>query len=104
MSGPALLEKNGAQAAKPSPWTPIFIESFFEGQYSNRNALHDAGSRVENMFYGGRPGSLFLPSQNVEISVRNTIIRRYGTSAFSTAIYPTIINTTYSLEASDGTV
>ena len=101
MTGPALIEKAGGQSAKPSPYVPIFLDSFFEGIYSNRSVLHGVGTSVENLFYGGKPGSIWS-GLNTEISVRNTIIRRYGTSAFSTFVYPTTPNASFSMQLITG--
>src|SRR5271169_2624960 len=91
----ALFEANGAQSKKPSPWTTLFIESFAHGLYTNRNPLTAVGTAVDQKFYGGKPGSLFS-GLNTEISIHNTIIRRYGNSTFSTAIYPTPVNRAFS--------
>jgi hypothetical protein len=103
MSGPGLIEKSGGQAQKPSVWSPVFLESFFEGVFSNRNALHGASSGVESLYYGGKPGSI-LSGLNTEISVRNTVIRRYGTSAFSTFSYPTPPNISFSMQLLSGAI
>lgn len=98
-----LIESGGAQAKKQSPWGNVFVESIWEGLYTNRAALHSSGSLYENKYLGGRPGSL-IGGLNTEISVRNTLIRRPGLSAFSTAVYPTPPNITYSFQVSDGTI
>jgi hypothetical protein len=101
MTGPALLEKSGAQASQKPVYTPIFISRFFEGMYSNRATLHNAASGVEEIFYSKREGSI-LSGLNVEMSVRNTPIRRYGSQAFSTFLYPTPPLISYSLELLNG--
>src|ERR1700730_2278245 len=101
MSG--LFETNGAQGQKPTVWAPIFVESFWEGLFTNRPVLHPSGSLIENRYYGVQPGAL-IGGLNTEISVRNTIIRRYGTSPFSTATYPTAPNRAFSFELLDGSI
>ena len=99
----ALLASGGAQSKKASPWGNVFVESIWEGLYTNRAALHSSGSLYENKYLGGRPGSL-IGGLNTEISVRNTLIRRPGLSAFSTAIYPTPPTFAYSFNLTDGTI
>ncbi len=103
MSTPGLLEKNGAQANQKPVYTPIFISRFFEGVFSNRATLHNSASGVEEIFYSKREGSI-LSGLNVEMSVRNTPIRRYGSQAFSTFSYPTAPLISYSLELTSGAV
>src|SRR5579859_5630160 len=99
---PGLLE-TVVQAKKQSPWGPVFIESLWEGLYTNRAALHSSGSLYENKYLGGRPGSL-IGGLNTEISVRNTLIRRPGLSSFSTFNYPTPPNRGFSFPLTDGTI
>jgi hypothetical protein len=100
---PGLFEKFGSQSQKQSPYAPIFIESWFEGIFSNRNSLVGAGNSVEKLFYNGKNGSI-LSGLNTEISVRNSIIRRYGTSAFSTFSYPTPPNISFSMQLLTGAI
>jgi hypothetical protein len=99
---PGLLE-TVVQPKNKSPWGPIFIESFWEGLYTNRAALHSSGSLYENKYLGGRQGSL-IGGLNTEISVRNTLIRRPGLSSFSTFNYPTPPNRGFSFPLTDGTI
>src|SRR5579859_2721763 len=99
---PGLLE-TVVQAKKQSPWGPVFIESLWEGLYTNRAALHSSGSLYENKYLGGRPGSL-IGGLNTEISVRNTLIRRPGLSSFSTFVYPTAPIFAYTFNLADGTI
>src|SRR5258706_9699937 len=98
-----LVESGGAQAKKASPWGNVFVESIWEGLYTNRAALHSSGSLYENKYLGGRPGSL-IGGLNTEISVRNTLIRRPGLSSFSTFVYPTAPTFVYPFNLSDGTI
>jgi hypothetical protein len=100
---PGQLETAGSQARKPVPWAPLFIEDLWPGLYTNRAALHDPSGLYERKYMGGRPGSL-INGLNTEISVRNTIIRRYGLSQFSTAIYETAPLGAFSFEHLDGTI
>jgi hypothetical protein len=100
---PGLFEQSGAQAQKPSHYAPLFIESFFVGLFTNRCALTDPSGIVEKKYYGGRPGSL-IGGTNTEITIRNTIGRRPGLSAFSTATYPTAPNRAFSFELLNGQI
>jgi hypothetical protein len=103
MTGPALFEKAGAQAKNPTPWAPVFIERFGDGLYTNRSPLTPAGSIIENLYYGGKNSAL-IGGSNVEVTVRNTIQRRPGLSAFSTATYPTPPARAFSFELTDGSI
>lgn len=100
-----LFEISGAQSKNQSPWHPIFIENFGDGGgiFTNRCVLTDPSNIISRRYYGGKVGAL-IDGLNTEISVRNTLIRRYGLSAFSTAIYSTVPNCGFSLELTDGTI
>jgi hypothetical protein len=101
---PGLLELIGAQPkGKPTPFVPLFIEDLWTGLYTNRTALHDPSNIYERRYFGGRPGTL-IGGLNVEVSVRNTIIRRYGLSAFSNATYSTLPTRGYSFEDTNGVI
>lgn len=100
---PGLLELSGSQAQRPVPWAPLFIEDLWPGLYTNRAALHDPSGLYERKYMGGRPGSL-IGGLNTEISVRNTIIRRYGLSEFSMATYETPPNDAFSFQRLDGSI
>src|SRR5271157_917943 len=104
--GDGLFEKMGAQAKNQSAWHPIFCEDFGQGGglYTNRCVLTDPSSVPVRRYYGGKLGALCLPSLNTEISVRNSLIRRYGLSAFSSATYPSPPLRSFSFELLDGTV
>ena len=81
------FETAGARAPKEVKFAPLFIENFGAGGglFTNRSPLSDPSSLYERRYLGGRPGALF-GGLNTEISQQNTLIRRYGVSAFSTAI------------------
>lgn len=98
-----LLEKSGAQSQKPQSWAPIFIETLWPGLVTNRSVLHPWGSASEMLYTGGRPGTL-VSGLNAEVSVRNTMIRRPGTSTFSTATYPTPPDRAFSFQLTDGSI
>jgi hypothetical protein len=83
-----LLAGAGARSIKEIPFAPLFIEDLWPGLYTNRSALHDPSGLYERRYMGGRPGSL-IGGQNVEITVRNTIGRRFGLTPFSIGTYPT---------------
>lgn len=100
---PASLESAGARAGREVRWAPLFIEDLWPGMYTNRSALHDPSGLYERKYMGGRPGSL-IGGLNTEVSVNNTLIRRYGLSAFSTAVYPTAPLAAYSFELINGTI
>ena len=100
-----LFEISGAQPKNQSPWHPKFIENFGDGGglFTNRCVLTDPSNIISRRYYGGKVGAL-IDGLNTEISVRNTLIRRYGLSAFSTAVYPTIPDYGFSFELTDGTI
>src|SRR5277367_5270617 len=98
-----LLEQNGAQVQKPTPWASIYVDSIWSGLWTNRSLFQSPGGLYETKFLGGRPSAM-LGGKNVEISVRNTAIRRFGTSAFSSAVYPTTPNTVFSFETAQNMV
>src|SRR5271163_1248324 len=98
-----LLITNGAQPQKQTPWGNIYVDSIWSGLWTNRSPFQSPGGLYESKFLGGRPSAL-LGGKNVEISVRNTAIRRFGTSAFSTATYPTTPNTVFSFETAQNSV
>ena len=98
-----LFELAGAQSLKQVPSAPLFMESLWAGLVTNRSQLHDISGLYERKFLGGRPSTL-IGGLNVEVSVRNTIIRRYGISAFSSAIYPTVPNRAFSFEDTTGDI
>src|SRR5271157_3648379 len=104
--GDGLFEKMGAQPKNQSAWHPIFCEDFGQGGglYTNRCVLTDPSSVPVRRYYGGKLGALCLPTLNTEISVRNSLIRRYGNSPFSTATYPTPPQRAFSFELLNGTI
>jgi len=100
---PGLFELAGSQSQKQPRYAPLFISSLWEGLWTNRSVLQSPGSLYESKFLGGRPGAL-SGGLNCEVTVRNTIARRFGTSAFSAATYPTPPNSAYSFELTNNTV
>ena len=98
-----LFELSGAQAPRPVKAAPLFIEDLWVGYFSNRSALHDPSGLYERKYLGGRPGSI-ISGSNVEVSVRNTIIRRYGLTEFSTATYPTPPDRSVAFELTTGAI
>ena len=103
MTGPALLEKSGAQSKKQTAWAPIFIETLWPGLVTNRNALHSWGTGVENAYGLSRPGVL-IGGLNTEVTVRNTMGRRPGNSLFSTVTYPTPPARSFAFQLLNGTI
>ena len=100
---PGLFEQSGSHSAKDIRWAPVFIEDLWPGLYTNRSALHDSSSLYERKYMGGRPGSM-IGGLNTEVSIRNTVIRRYGISAFSTFVYPSAPDYAYAFELANGTI
>jgi hypothetical protein len=100
---PGLFEQNGSQSPKPQKYAPLFISSLWEGYWSNRSILQSPGSLYETKYLGGRPGAM-SGGLNCEITVRNTVARRFGTSSFSGATYPTPVNTVFSFELLNNTI
>ena len=100
-----LLERAGAAPANhrnnPSPWKPIFLSKALTGIWTQRNVLHEPCDVVSARFYGGRPDAL-ISGSNVELTNDLCLSRRYGTSAFSTATYPTPPLSAFSLEVQGG--
>ncbi len=83
----SLMTTSGAQSVKPSKFVPMGTRRLFTGLTTNRNPLMEAGTRSEARFYGGRPDGL-IDGLNLEVSSKNTLIRRPGFSLFSTATLP----------------
>lgn len=80
----------GAQSAKPVHFAPIFTNRFFQGLWTQRNPLRDAGStRIEEKFYGTR-GDAMIAGSNVEISNRLTPVRRPGNSVYNAASFTAV--------------
>jgi hypothetical protein len=80
---PNQLSLAGAQETKPVHFAPIFTNRFFQGLWTQRNPLRDAGStRIEEKFYGTR-GDAMIAGSNVEITTRLTAARRPGSSVYN---------------------
>jgi hypothetical protein len=68
----------------------MFTNRWFQGLWTQRNPLRDAGStRIEEVFYGSR-GDALIDGINVEVTNRLTLARRPGTSVFNTKSFPAI--------------
>jgi hypothetical protein len=81
------LSLAGAQETKPVHFAPIFTNRFFQGIWTQRNPLRDAGStRIEEKFYGTR-GDAMIAGANVEISNRLTPVRRPGSSVYNSQTF-----------------
>lgn len=79
-----LLQSNGAQSAKPVRFAPIWTNRFFQGLWTQRSPLRDAGStRLEEKFYGSR-GDAMIDGLNIELTNRLTLARRPGVIAYNT--------------------
>ena len=99
-----LFQQHGAQAQKPTRYTPIFTSRFFTGLWTNRNPLRSP----LGVFYaeGWHLGATDVLSDglNVELSNRLTLIRRPGNIQYSTATIPSP-NRFYSFQRnSDGII
>jgi len=92
-----LLQTAGAQPVKPTKFAPFGTKRLFTGLYTYRSPLIQPGTRAEERFYGGRPDAL-IDGLNVEISNKNTLIRRPGYSAYTTATLPTAATSFYSFQ------
>ena len=97
------LGEAGARPNKEPKYAPIFVAASLTGLYSQRHVFHDPSNIVTQRFYGGRPDTLFN-GLNVELSNDLTIIRRFGSSPFSTATYLIPPNTAFSFELDDGSI
>ena len=87
---PNLLQLKGAQPSKPVRFAPMFTNRWFQGLWTQRNPLRDAGSsRIEEVFYGSR-GDALIDGLNVEVTNRLTLARRPGTSVFNSKSFPAI--------------
>jgi hypothetical protein len=98
---PSMLELSGAQSQKPTRYSPIFVSRFFNGLWTQRNPLRDAGStRLEEKFYGGR-GDGLVDGSNTEITPRLTIARRPGLSVYNSQSF-SAVDQFYSFRLEDG--
>jgi hypothetical protein len=81
------LQLSGAQTTRPVHLAPIFTNRFFQGLWTQRNPLRDAGStRIEEKFYGAR-GDAMIAGSNTEISNRLTPTRRPGLSVYNSSTF-----------------
>ena len=81
---PNSLQLAGAQPKRPPHKAPLYQGArWATGFYSNRSAIRDAAStRLEEKFYGPR-GDAFLGGENLENSLRLTVVRRPGSSVYN---------------------
>lgn len=85
-----ILQLKGAQPSKPTRYAPIFTNRMFQGIWTQRNPLRDAGStRIEEVFYGSR-GDALIDGLNTEISADLTLIRRPGCTVYNSQAFPQI--------------
>lgn len=84
---PTGFEAVGAQPRNPSRGKPIHVARMETGLFTNRNALHDPAQFVVSKFYGGYIDAL-IDGSNMEISNQLTLIRRPGSSQFSSVNIP----------------
>ena len=62
----------------------------FQGIWTQRSPLRDAGStRIEEAFYGSR-GDALVSGLNIEVSAALTFVRRPGTSIYNSNTYPAV--------------
>lgn len=84
------LQLAGAQLSSPARFAPIFTNRFFQGLWTQRNPLRDAGStRIEEKFYGTR-GDAMIDGSNIEISNRLTPTRRPGLSVYNSQSFTNV--------------
>jgi hypothetical protein len=84
---PNQLSLAGAQETRQVHFAPIFTNRFFQGIWTQRNPLRDAGStRIEEKFYGSR-GDAMIAGSNVEITTRLTPARRPGSSVYNSSTF-----------------
>lgn len=100
--GPNIIQSVGGQAAKPLKFSPIYVNRWY-GLYTHRNPLRDPSSTSQERFYGGLPGAL-IDGLNVELSSNLTLVRRPGTTAFTTATFPTKPLAIYEVDLADGAI
>jgi hypothetical protein len=86
------LQLSGAQSVKPIYRAPIFTNRFFQGLWTQRNPLRDAGStRIEERFYGAR-GDAMIGGSNVEISNRLTPVKRPGSGVYNSSSFTDVLS------------
>jgi hypothetical protein len=100
-----LLKSAGAMISniRQPKYAPLFVERTIKGLYTQRAVFHDSSDVITSKFYGGAPDTLYNGT-NVELSNDLTLIRAYGTSAWTTATYPTAPLRAYSFELTNGTI
>ena len=78
---------NGGQPAKQVRFAPIYTPRWYSGLWTNRAPIRDATTtRIVEKFYGPA-GDALMAGQNLEVSNKLTLVRRYGTSQFSSNTY-----------------
>lgn len=90
---PNLLQKSGAQSAKPAHFGVLWHNNFYLGIVTQRNPLHSFLQHIEEEFYGNQPCQ--IDGLNTEVSTALTIVRRPGHSVYNTSTIPQAINRYY---------
>lgn len=95
---PNPLQQAGAQAEKPPKFVPLYNSRFLTGLWLQRSPLRDPGTRVEAMYYGGRPEAL-IRGVNIELTNALTLTRRPGTTPYSLQSVNEAISSFYSFKS-----
>ena len=80
---PNQLSIAGANPGKQTKRTALWTARWSDGLFTNSGALRDVSSRIEEHYYGAHNGRLIEPSENVEITSKLTLKRRYGNSVWN---------------------
>src|SRR5271156_2020758 len=80
----------GAQPQKQTRYAPIFNPRMSSGIWTNRSALRDATTTRDQEKYYGANGDALIAGENVEITNKLTLARRYGNTLFDSATYSNV--------------
>ena len=104
MPAPNLIQSVGGQAQKPTHFVSLFTSRFLVGIYTNRSLLRGPLQSLYSDFYHVGTTDALCDGLNTELSIKQTMIRRPGNPAFSSAATAAAINSFYSFHRADGTI
>jgi hypothetical protein len=95
---PNPLQNAGAQSEKPPKFAPLWSNRMVTGIWLQRSPLRDPSTRVESLYYGGRPEAL-IAGVNIELTNALTLARRPGTTPYSLQTTNEAVNSFYSFKS-----
>ncbi len=84
MADTGLLQSMGAQPSKPTKYVPLSTQKFFTGLWTQRSPFNSPDTRYVTRYLGVR-SDILINGSNMELTNYNTLIRRPGTTPYSSA-------------------